>query len=341
MAPDNQLHPTHMQRHFVTVALGLLVTMSCPATLNADASADKVARLGFVAIVSPSSITSGYTIDFYDRLRELGWVKGKNLLVEERWADGHPERMPALIADVLTHKIDLLVTGTEAGAIAAKRATQTVPIVAVALGDPVAAGIAANIARPGGNLTGLSLQGGDGIPGKCLELLREVVPRVSTIAVFWNPDMKLNQIQLRELETAARTLGVQLRLIELHSAKDLQSAFEQAQAQAQAAIVLPEPITYTNRREVASLAARYRIPVIYLMLDYVTDGGLIAYGADLRVMYRRAAEYVDKILRGAKPGELPIEQSREVKLAVSLRVAKTLGISMPESVLLRADDVIR
>ena len=268
-------------------------------------------------------------------------MKGKNLLVEERWAEGRADRMPALMADVVARKVDLILTGTEAGAIAATRATRTIPIVAVALGDPLAAGIITSLARPGGNLTGLSLQGGDGIPGKCLELLREVVPRLSVIAVFWNPDMQLNRIQLRELEAAAQALGVQLRTIDVRFAKDLHSAFERAHAQAQAAIVLPEPITYTNRREVATLAAQYRLPAIYLMRDYVTDGGLIAYGADLRVMYRRAAEYVDKILRGANPGDLPIQQSSDVKLAVSLKTAKTLGLEMPESILLRADDVLR
>jgi putative ABC transport system substrate-binding protein len=273
-------------------------------------------------------------------LRELGWVRGKNLLVEERWANGHADRMPALAADVVAHKVDVIVTGTEAGALATKKATQTIPIVAVALGDPVAAGVAASIARPGGNVTGLSVTWEQGISGKCIELLREVVPRVSSIAVFWNPDMPLNQVQLRELEATARMQGIQLRLVDVRS-QTLRSAFEHVQAQTQAAIVLPDPITYSNRREVASLAAHYRLPAIYLMLDYVTDGGLMAYGADLRLMYRRAAEYVDKILRGANPGDLPIEQSTQMRLAVSLKTARALGINVPDTVVLRADDVLR
>ena len=305
-----------------------------------SAAEPKVARLGFVALVSPSSITSGYTVDFYDHLRDLGWVRGKNLLVEERWAEGRADRMPALLADVVAHKVDVILTGTEAGALAARKATQTIPIVAVALIDPVAAGVAASIARPGGNLTGLSATWEQGIPGKCLELLREVIPRASSIAVFWNPDMPWNQLQLRQLEPVARTLGIQLRVLDVR-AQSLRSTFEQAKTHTQAAIVLPEPITYTNRREVASLAAHYRLPAIYLMLDYVTDGGLMAYGTDLRVMYRRAADYVDKILRGANPGDLPIEQSMQMRLAVSLKAANALGINFPDSILLRTDEVIR
>jgi putative ABC transport system substrate-binding protein len=325
------------------VAIGLLVTSTCGQFACAEALAEKVVRLGFVATVSRSSISPGYSIGFHDRLRELGWVRGKNLLVEERWADGDPDKMAGLIAEVLKLKVDVLVTATDLGAMAARKATQTTPIIAVALGDPVASGLVTSLARPGGNFTGLSIQLGDGVPGKCLELLRESLPGASTVAILWNPNRAFHRIQVKELEAVAPKLGVKLRLIDTHSPQGLEGlrgAFAQAKSQSEGAILLVDSISYSNRRDVTAIAAQHRIPTIYSALDFVTDGGLMAYGADFRIMYRRAADYVDKVLRGAAPGDIPIEQSTQLRFQVNLTAAKALGLALPEPVLVRADEII-
>jgi putative ABC transport system substrate-binding protein len=319
----------------------LLILVAAAAVVRAEEPAGKVVRMAFVATVSQASISPGYTIDFWERLRELGWVRGKNLIVEELWAEGQLERMPALMAQVVEHKVDLIVTGTEVGAIAARNATQTIPIVVVALADPVGAGVAASLSRPGGNLTGLSRLSGEGIPGKCLELLREAVPRMSVVAVLWNPDFPLIQLQVKHLEADALAQGIKLRLIAVRTQQALQGAFALAKAHAQAVLVIPDPLMYSHRPQITSLAAHHHLPAIYTNPEFVPDGGLMAYGADLRVVYRRAAEYVDKILRGTKPADLPIEEPTKYSLVVNLKAAQALKLTIPESILLRADEVIR
>ena len=330
-----------MRQSLFVVGLALLLAVDSGRPVSAQAPSNSAVRLAFVFAGTESSMSPGYTIDFWQRLRELGWIRGENVLVEERWANGDVDRMPALIAEVIARKVDVLIVGTDAGAIAAKKATSTIPIVAVTLGDPVGTGVATSLARPGGNLTGLSLQPGEGVPGKCLELLLELLPPRSVAAVLWDPDFAPNRIQVSQLEKEAAAQGIRLRLIEYRSWQGLERAFSRARAEAKGVLHLTDPLTYSDRRRVASLAARWHIPTIYPLLDFVNDGGLIAYGADFRVMYRRAAEYVDKVLRGAKPGELPIEQSTQLKLKVNLKAAQALGLAIPESILLRADDVIR
>jgi putative ABC transport system substrate-binding protein len=242
--------------------------------------------------------------------------------------------------EVVARKVDVILTTTEAGAIAAQRATLTIPVVATSLGDPIRMGLAASLSRPGGNVTGLSLQRVESI-GKTLELVRELVPRLSAVAVLWNPDSVLSQMQLKELETKAREHGIAVYPAEIRSRGDFQIAFDRARSQAQAALVLSNPVTYEHRREVTSYATKYHLPAAYNNIEFVSDGGLMAYAADLRVMYRHAADYVHKILKGANPAELPIEQATEYKLAVNLKAAKAVGITIPESILLRADEVIR
>jgi putative ABC transport system substrate-binding protein len=329
-----------MRKSVSAVALGLITAATGWLPVHADEPAAKVARLGVVYTISPTTVSPGYSIDFWERLRQLGWVRGKNLLVEERWAEGQLDRMPALMAQVVAHKVDVILTTTEVGAIAAREATHTIPIVATSMGDPVGLGVAASLSRPGGNVTGLSLQRVEGI-GKCLELLREAVPRVSAVAVLWNSDSPLSRMQAKQLETNAQAHGIQVRFMDVRSQQALPPAFDRARASTQAVLVLSNPITYQHRREVAALAAKHRLPTVYTNIEHVTDGGLMAYAADLGVMYGRAADYVDKILRGANPAELPIEQATEFKLAVNLKTAKALGIKIPESILLRADEVIR
>ena len=278
---------------------------------------------------------------FWDRLRELGYVEGQNLIVERRWADGHLERLPALMAEVVGRKVDVLVTYSTPAGIAAKNATSTIPIVVAAMGDPLGIGLVASLARPGGNLTGVSLRHDRGshrqVAGDCSGSL----PRASTLAVLSNPDSPLIAKLTARLRVAARPRGLTLRFVEVRTPDALESAFKQAKREAQAVLVLPDPVTTGNRKEITALAAKYRLPAMYTIPDFMDSGGLIAYGVDSVVLFRRAAEYVDKILKGAEPGDLPIEQPNQYVLEVNLKTARALGITIPQSILLRADEVIR
>jgi len=310
-----------------------------PRLARAEEPAQKVSRVGFVHPQSPSTV-AGRVTAFWERLHQLGWVEGQNLVIEARWAEGRNDRLPALMAEVLERKVDVLVTyGTEA-AVAAKHATSTVPIVVAAMGDPVRSGVAASLAHPGGNLTGLSMGFAEGMAGKWLELLQETVPRLSTIAVIANPSPIARDLA-KELEALAPRRGLKLRLIEVREPGALDRAFAEAARNAQAVLVLPDPAISAHRGQITALAAKYRLPAMYYIRDYVDAGGLMAYGSDLSVLNRRAADYVDKILKGAKPGDLPIEQPTQFELVVNLKTAKALGIAIPESILLRADEVIR
>jgi putative ABC transport system substrate-binding protein len=296
-------------------------------------------RVGFVHRALPSTATRGVPA-FWERLHELGWVEGQNLVIEARWAEGRNDRLPALMGEVLERKVDVLVTyGTEA-AVAAKHATSTVPIVVAAMGDPVRSGVAASLAHPGGNLTGLSMGFAEGMAGKWLELLQETVPRLSTLAVITNPSPIARDLA-KELESIAPRRNLKLRVIEVREPEALDRALAQAGRKAQAVLVLPDPAISAHRGQVTALAAKYRLPAMYYLRDYVDAGGLMAYGSDLAVLNRRAADYVDKILKGAKPGELPIEQPTKFELVVNLKTAKALGITIPDSILLQADEVIR
>jgi putative ABC transport system substrate-binding protein len=245
------------------------------------------------------------------------------------------------MTELVGRKVDVLVTSGTAAAIAARKATTTVPIVVGTMGDPVRTGLVNSLARPGGNLTGLSLGYAEGMPGKWLQLLQDMVPRLSTIAVVTNPSNPMNADLRRELVGIAAARGLKLQLIEVQDPESLNRSFEQAGRKVQAVLVLPDPFISENRRRVTSLAAKYRLPAIYPLHDYVDVGGLMAYGPDFAVAWARAADYVDKILKGAKPGDLPIEQPNKFELVVNLKTARTLGIMIPESILLRADEVIR
>jgi len=289
---------------------------------------------------SPSTAPKGLPA-FWDRLRELGYVEGQNLTVERRWADGHLERLPALMAEVVGQKIDVLVTYSTPAGVAAKRATSTIPIVVAAMGDPLGIGLVASLAHPGGNLTGVSLDMTEDLTGKWLEIVQEVFPRVSTLAVLSNPESPLVAKLATRLRIAAAARGVTLHFVEVRTPDALENAFKQTKREAQAMLVLPDPVTITNRKEIAGLAAKYRIPALYTTPDFMDSGGLIAYGIDSAVLFRRAAEYVDKILKGAAPGDLPVEQPNQYVLEVNLKTARALGITIPKSILLRADQVIQ
>ena len=266
---------------------------------------------------------------------------GQNLVIESRWAEGHLDQLPALTAEVLARKVDVLVTCTTLGAIAARNATNTTPIVAAWMGDPLGSGLVASLAHPGGNLTGLSSGWGPELAGKWLELLQETVPHLSTVAVIANPDQPVHRAMVKELEAVVPARGLKHRIIEVRNAQALDHAFELARRSAQAVLVLADPITINNRARVTTLAAKHRLPAVYGPRDFVDAGGLMAYGPDLAIQFRRTADYVDMVLKGAKPADLPIEQPTQYSLIVNLKTAKALGLTFPESIMLRADEVIR
>ena len=311
------------------------------ATLTGHAldPSQRIVRLAFISPQSPSTTLRGVT-QFWERLRELGYVEGQNVVIEARWAEGRLDRLPALMAEVTGRNIDVLVTYGTPAAIAAKNATSTVPIVAI-MGNPVLSGLATSLARPGGNLTGLSLGWDVGMAGKWLELLQETVPRLSTVAVIQNPDNPMARDQVKELEAIAPARGVKLRFLQVRDAGVLDDAFERAGRETQGALVLADAVISAHMGKIAALAAKHRLPTISYSRGYVDLGGLMAYGPDLGFQFRRAADYVDKILKGAKPGDLPIEQPTKFELVVNLKTAKALGLTFPQSVLLRADEVIR
>ena len=319
---------------------GLTAGVLGPGLGRAVESAERVVRLGFVDPHSPATALRGVDI-FWRRLGELGWVEGRNMAVERRWAGNRIDRLPGLMTEVVGLKIDVLVTYSTPAAIAAKNATSTVPIVVPVMGNPVGDGSAQSLARPGGNLTGLSLGWNQGIGGKWLELLHDMVPGLSTVAVVSNPDNPVSVSIAKEIEEIAPKLRLKVRILDVRGEDALDGTFKRARRQAQAMIVLPDPVTVGHRQEVVALATRYRLPTIYWASEYVYSGGLISYGVDHAKLFRRAAEYVDKILKGANPAELPIEQPTQYVLVVNMKAARVLGLTIPESIMLRADEVIR
>jgi putative ABC transport system substrate-binding protein len=293
-----------------------------------------------VAPLSPSVFQASER-GFWEHLRELGWIEGNNLIIEKRSADGRLEQLAGLMAEVIDRKVDVLVTYGVPGGLAAKKATSTVPIVDAIMNDPVREGLAASLRQPGGNLTGLATGWAEGYTGKWLELLQETVPQLSSVAVILNPNNQYNRVLAQDIKTVASTRRLKLHFIEVRGPQELDLAFDEARRNARAVVVLGEPITLENRSRVTGLVARYRLSAIYPQREFVEAGGLMVYGPDFRVMFRRAADYVDKILRGAKPADLPIEEPTQHLLIVNLKTAKALGIAIPESILLRADEVIR
>ena len=317
-----------------------VAAMLRPLAARASEPGGRVVRLGFVGPGSPSTDPRGIAA-FKERLRELGYVEGQNLVIEARWADGQFDQLPELMAEVIAQEIDVLVTYSTMPALAAKKATSTIPIVVAVMAEPLRTGLATNLARPTGNLTGLSMGWAEGIGGKWLELLQDTVPGLSTVAVIANTDNPLGQDMTRELKAVAPTRHLKLRIIDVPDPKTLDRAFEQARRQAQAVLLVPDPRFLAQHKKIVALAAGHRLPSIYGLREFVDAGGLMAYGPDRAAMFRRAADYVDKILRGAKPADLPIEQPTQFQLVVNLKTAKALGLTIPESILLRADEVIR
>jgi putative ABC transport system substrate-binding protein len=283
-----------------------------------------------------------YVQAFQRGLKDLGWIEGQNIVIEWRFSGGRAELLPDLAAELVRLRVDLIVVPSSPTALAAKNATKTIPLVTVAVGDPVALGLVASLARPGGNITGLTNSVGPEIAGKQLELLKEVVPRVSRMAVLWNPNTRGNALALRETEIAARALGLELQPLEARSLNDFDRAFAAMTAKrAGALLVLGDVMFSTHRNRLADLAAKNRLPAMYAARESVEAGWLMSYGPNTPELFRRAAAYVDKILKGAKPGDLPIEQPSKFELVINVKTAKALGLTMPPSLLQRADEVIQ
>ena len=280
---------------------------------------------------------------FLQGLHDLGYIGGRGLLIEGRDAMGKPERLPALAAELVALKVDVIVAAGTPAAQAAKRATSSLPIVFMSVADPIASGLVTNLARPGGNVTGLSTLAPE-LVAKGLELLREAVPGVSRFAVLWQPGglgERTERNMLKEAEVAARALEVQLQFVEVRGPADIDRAFsDMTHARAGALTALASAALFNERGRLMGLAAKNRLPAMYGLREYVEAGGLMSYGPDLADLFRRAATYVDKILRGAKPGDLPIEQPTKFELVINLKTARTLGLTIPLSVLGRADQVI-
>ena len=319
-----------------TLSAGLLA-----APLAAEAQqAGRVPRIGFLNLTSPSDRPS-HLDAFRQRLRELGWVEGQNIVIDYRYAEGRVDRLPDLAAELVRLKVDLIVSGGTQAATAAKNATETIPIVMIAVRDPVGTGLIASLARPGGNVTGVSGYAGLEIVAKQLELLKETVPKIRRVAILSNPANAYHQLAIREVNVAARSLGVQLQLLEARGPNEFDGAFAaMAKERVGALLVLSDAIFGSHRTRLADLAARSRLPAAYGVRESVEAGGLMSYGPSFLDLHRRAATYVDKILKGANPAELPVEQPTKFELVINLKTARTLGVTIPPSVLARADHVI-
>jgi len=306
------------------------------------ASAQQPAKLPTIGVLSPgtSSRDSHLFAAFVQRLRGLGWTEGRNVAIEYRWAEGRNERAAEIAAEFVRLKVDVILTSGTAPVIAAKQATSVIPIVFATAGDPVSTGVVANLARPGGNVTGLSLQQTD-LATKRLELLREVVPGLRRLTIMAHAGAPSAVLEMGEVEAAARALGLRVDTFKIRRADEIAPrAFEALKDRADALYVCTDPLLNTNRTRIITLALGARLPTMYQLRDHVEVGGLMSYGPNLPDQWRRAADYVDKILRGARPGDLPVEQPTKFDLVINLTTAKTLGLTIPESFLLRADEVI-
>jgi len=322
-------------RSILVAVLLLIVAVKAEAQ-----QAKKIPRIGYLAIASLSAATERIEA-FRQGLRELGYVEGKNILVEWRSPEGKLDRLSALAAELVRLKVDVIVTGGPAPTRPAKEATSTIPIVMAWDNDPVGNGFVASLAHPGGNITGLSTYYPE-ISGKQLELLKEIVPRLSRVAVLGTSAIAGNAQALKVTERAATAFGVKLQYVDILGPKDIDTAFRDAiNGRADAVLVLTSPVLFSHRTEVAATAVKNHLPVMYQASEYVEAGGLMTYGANIPDLYRRAAIYVDKILKGAKPADLPVEQPTKFDFVINLKAAKQIGLTIPPTVLAQADRVIK
>ncbi len=323
------------RRAFITAMTGTL--LAAPLAAGAQ-PAGKVYRIGVLALAPPDA-SIGFPA-LREGLRDLGYMEGKNIIFEYRWPEDKRERLPAVAADLVQLKVDVIVTADPTTTLAAKQATGEIPIVMAVSSDPVADGLVASLARPGGNVTGLSIVGPE-FSGKRLELLKEMLPRVSRIALLWSPRLPHHRALLQATEEAARRLGVALQRVEASGRDDIERAFQAAvKGHAGALLALPAVEFFGIRARIAELGLKHRLPTMTHEPGFAKEGGLVQYGPSVSENWRRAAGYVDKILKGAKPGDLPVEQPTKFELVINLKTAKALGLTIPQSLLLRADQVI-
>jgi putative tryptophan/tyrosine transport system substrate-binding protein len=306
-----------------------------PLAARAQAKAATIGLLG----TGNAAAQSQWTAAFVQRMRELGWVEGRNLTIEYRWADGRTERLSELANELVRLKVDVIVTHNTPGPLAAKQATSAIPIVFATAGDPVGTGIVANLARPGGNVTGLSSQSPD-VAGKRLELMREIVPGLHRLAVLADTDNPFVKLTVSQLQQAGAGLGVEVATFEMRRGEDIDPAFKALKSRAQALYLPATPVAFVNRIRINTLALAAHVPTMLEVREYVEAGGLMSYGPNWPHMWRRAANLVDKILRGAKPSDIPVEQPTEFDLVINLTTAKALGLTIPDKLLALANAVI-
>ena len=322
------------RRTFIAVSAGELLVVS--GEIGAQ-PASRLYRIGYLT----AGANTGFIATFTGALRDLGWIEGKTFVLEPRFADNRPDRLADLAAELVRLKVDLIVTAGTLAPLAAKRATSTIPIVMVAAGDPVGSGIVSNLARPGGNVTGTSLDSPE-LAGKRLQLLKEMLPGIATVAVLWNDANPYPAVVFAQTEAAGRTLGMRVLSLPVHDASDVLTALDAALRDgAGGLITVEDPFTLNHLVQIVNFAAGHRLPAMYGLREFVDAGGLLSYGAHLADLSRRGAQYVDKILKGAKPGDLPIEQPTKFELVINLKTARALGLTIPQTLLLRADGVIQ
>ena len=322
------------RREFITLFGGAAVAWPLAARAQ---QAGKRPTIGLLVAGTPSSHGRWVTA-FVQRLRELGWIEGSTIAIEYRWAEGQSERYTEIATEFVRLKVDVIVT--QGGAVlAAKQATSVIPIVFTAAADPVGGGLVASLARPGGNVTGLSLQFTD-LAGKRLELLREAVPGLGRLAIMANIGYPAAMLEMAEVQAIARTLGLEVAKLEIRRADDVEPAFEEIKGRAEALYIAADPLITTNQIRINTLALGSRLPTMHGIREYVEAGGLMSYGANFPDLFRRAGDYLDKILRGTKPGDLPVEQPTKFDLVINLKTATALGLTVPATLLARADEVI-
>jgi putative tryptophan/tyrosine transport system substrate-binding protein len=324
------------RRRFLATLGGSAVAwpLAAPAQQRA-----KLPTIGILASGSPEA-QGRWWAAFVEQLRVMGWVEGRNVAIEHRWAEGRSERFTEIAAEFVRLNVEIIITDGSPAIAAAKRATPVIPIVFAAAGDPVATGLVASLARPGNNVTGMSLMSSE-LGAKRLELLGEVLPRLSRVAVLWNVDNPYSMLVFKITQAAGRTMGIEVRSLEVRGPDDFDTEFEAARGlHPDALITVEDPLTLVHRTPIAEFTAREKLPSLHGIREFVTAGGLMSYGASLLDLFRRAASYVDKILRGAKPSDLPVQQPTKFEMVINLKTAKALSLTIPPSVLARADEVI-
>ncbi len=329
-----------MRQSAVRHCIVAILLLAAPFATDAQ-GLGKVYRIGYIVTATPEEQTH-LTRAFEEGLKELGYVEGRNIVIERRFAMGKQELLPGLAAELVRRNVDVIVTGSNPVIDAVKKATSIIPVVMAASRDPKGSGFVASLARPGGNITGLTNDAGPEIVGKYLELLKEAVPRASRVALLWNPLPSGAEIYRKLVESSAGKLGISLQFVEARGRNEFEGAFAaMARERADAVVVLPDPIFFTARQQVVELATKYRLPAIYHAMEIVEIGGLMSYGSSLAHQFRSAAVFVDKILKGAKPGELAVEQPTKLELVINCKTAQALGLTITPALHLQAEPCLK